>query len=58
MADQAEVTKLPSYVVIGTEDEINVSKMVMYVILEPGESGPDTSNKQGHVHPQIFQRRR
>lgn len=54
---QIETTKLNQLAVIGPDaDEIAVTKLVMFVILQPGDS-EDTSNKQGHVHTQIFQRR-
>lgn len=56
MANQAEVTKLVQYVATGKENVAEVSKLVMYVLLEPGESGPDTSNRQGHVYSRIVRR--
>ena len=57
MADQVEVTKLNQSAVIGpTADSISVPKLMMYVLLVPGE-GDDTSNRQGHVHTQIITRR-
>lgn len=57
MANQVEVTKSVAHVVTGSPaDNVAVSKVVMYLILVPGESGPDTSNKQGHVHTQIIRR--
>jgi hypothetical protein len=37
-------------------DSAAVSKVVAYLILVPGDSGPDTSNRQGHVHTQIIRR--
>jgi hypothetical protein len=58
MADQIEIPKLVEYIAIGPKsDEISVTKLVMYVLAIPGE-GDDGSNKQGHVHAQIFKRRR
>lgn len=56
MANQAEVTKLNMPVLTGQANVAEVSKLVMYVLLEPGESGPDTSNKQGHVHTHFIVR--
>lgn len=55
---QAEVTKLVQSVAIGPlEDAIPVSKLVMYVLLVPGDAVEDTSGRQGHVHAQILRRR-
>lgn len=52
-----EVTKLNQLNAIGPEsDEEVVSKLYMIVALEPGASGEDTSNKQGHVSAQILRR--
>lgn len=57
MANQAEASKSVAYAVTGSaSDEIAVSKAVAYIILIPGE-GTDDSNRQGHVHSQIFRRR-
>lgn len=56
MANQVEVTKLNMPVLTGKADVAEVSKLVMYLLLEPGDSGPDTSNKQGHVQSQIIRR--
>jgi hypothetical protein len=57
MADQAEVTKAVAHVATGqVSDSAAVSKVVAYLILVPGDSGPDTSNRQGHVHTQIIRR--
>lgn len=54
---QIETTKVVSYVAIGPDsDEAAVTKLVAYVILEPGE-GVDTSNRQARVHTQIMRRR-
>ena len=54
---QIEVPKLVQHAVIGPDaDEIAVTKLVMFVILQPGDS-EDTSNRQGHVHTQILRRR-
>lgn len=56
MANQAEVTKLNQYVLIGPPaDTVTVSKLVMYVLLTPGAGGDD--NRQGHTHAQIITRR-
>ena len=56
MANQVELTKLNMFGLTGKADVAEASKLVMYVLLEPGASGPDTSNKQGHVHTQIIRR--
>lgn len=56
MANQVEVPKLVMPVLTGKADVAETSKLVMYVLLEPGDSGPDTSNRQGHVHTQIIRR--
>jgi hypothetical protein len=54
---RVEVTKLNQIVGISSAAaELNVAKLNMIVVLEPGDSGPDTSNKQGHVHAQIVRR--
>lgn len=54
---QIEVPKLTQHAIIGPDnDEIAVTKLVMFVILQPGDSGTDTSNRQGHVHAQIIRR--
>lgn len=50
---QIEVGKLTGWAAIGPSGEVSVGKLVMYALLVPGESGPDTSNKQGHVYVQI-----
>lgn len=55
---QIEVTKSVAYVATGSPaDSATVPKVVAYMVLVPGESGADDSNKQGHVHPQILRRR-
>jgi hypothetical protein len=54
---QIEVTKLNMLGLIGTSGHVNVSKLTMHVLLIPGESGPDDSGRQGHVHAQILRRR-
>jgi hypothetical protein len=57
MAAQIETTKLNLYGLVGTaSSEVSVPKLNMYALLEPGESGPDTSGRQGHVHTQILRR--
>lgn len=51
---QIEVSKLVGYgylaAPVGT---VTVSKLVGYAWIMPGESGGDTSNRQGHVYVQI-----
>lgn len=57
MANQIEVPKLLQTVLTGPDsDESSVPKLVMFVLAEPGDSGPDTSNKQGHVYSRIIRR--
>lgn len=57
MADQIEATKLVKYVLIGPEnDELSVSKVVMYLLLEPGEIVAGDTTRQGHVHAQVIRR--
>lgn len=56
MANQVEVPKLNMPVLTGKANVAENSKLVMYILLEPGASGPDTSNRQGHVHTQIIRR--
>ena len=53
---QIVAPKLNMHAIIGPDgDEAAVTKLVMFVVLEPGE-GDDSSNKQGHVHTQIIRR--
>lgn len=55
---QIETTKVVKYVVIGAnDDEIAVSKVVAYLILEPGEIEAGDTSRQGHVHAQVIRRR-
>ena len=56
MADRANVSKVTGYVETGIDDVSKVSKVVAYIILEPGDSGDDGSNRQGHVFTQIVRR--
>lgn len=55
MADRASVAKSLAYVVTGQDEAVKVTKVVAYLLLVPG-AGEDTSNRQGHVHPQILRR--
>lgn len=55
MADRASVSKSVAYAVTGNADSAIATKVVAYIVLEPGESA-DTSNRQGHVHTQILRR--
>jgi hypothetical protein len=57
MADRSEISKAVAYVMIGQPNALKLTKCVAYFVLEPGEDGPDTSNRQGHVHTQIMRRR-
>lgn len=53
---QIEGYKLTQYAAIAPDsDEIAVHKLAMFVLLIPGDSGPDTSNRQGHVYVQIVE---
>lgn len=55
---QIEATKVVKYVVVGADDdEISVSKCIMYLLLEPGDTEPGTTTRQGHVHAQKIRRR-
>jgi hypothetical protein len=57
MADQVEVLKLTQEAAIGPgADKVAVSKLVMFAILVPGDSGPDTTNRQGHVYSRQIRR--
>jgi hypothetical protein len=57
MANQIEVTKTTMPVLIGPQaNTLSVSKLAMFVLLVPSDSGTDSSNKQGHVHTQIIRR--
>jgi hypothetical protein len=51
---QIEVTKLVEYVAIGpNDDDVAVSKLVMYIWATPDESAVDTTNRQGHVYSRL-----
>jgi hypothetical protein len=57
MANQIEVPKLTQEIALGAPaGNISVTKLVMYVLLEPGDSGTDSSNRQGHTHAQLIRR--
>lgn len=36
-------------------DTVTVSKLIAYAWIMPGDSGPDTSNRQGHCYVQIVE---
>lgn len=57
MADRAQASKVVGYAMTGIDDVSKVSKVVAYLVLEPGttEDGGGT-NRQGHVHTQILRR--
>lgn len=56
MANQIEAPKVVQYVLTGANaDEIAASKVVMYLVLEPGEI-VDGSTRQSHVSVQILRR--
>jgi hypothetical protein len=56
MADQIETTKSVSYVVTGSDsDEASASKVVLYLILVPGQLA-EGDRGQGHVHTQLITR--
>lgn len=56
---QIEAPKVVSYVLTGSDaNEISVSKVVMYLLLEPGDiEAGDTATRQSHVHAQRIRRR-
>ena len=57
MADQVETTKVVKYVLTGpNSDDASVSKVVMYLLLEPGDIVAGDTTSQGHVHAQILRR--
>jgi hypothetical protein len=54
---QIEVTKLTQYHVIGPPaDNIAVPKVVMYLLLQPGDGGTDVPQRQVHVYSQKIRR--
>lgn len=55
MADRVEVAKVVAYAMTGQTNAVKVTKVVAYLVLEPGESG-EAPPTQGHVHTQIFRR--
>jgi hypothetical protein len=56
MAAQIETTKSVAYVVTGSDsDEASVTKVVMYMILVPGQLA-EGERGQGHVHTQLITR--
>ena len=53
---QIETYKLTQYAALAPDsDEIAVHKLVMFVLLTPGDGGVDTSNRQGHCYVQIVE---
>lgn len=48
-----EVTKVGSMAVTGKEGAIHVSKMGVFLVLQPGVSGDDGTSRQAHVSVQI-----
>jgi hypothetical protein len=56
MAAQIETTKSVAYVVTGSDsDEASVTKVVMYMILVPGQLA-EGERGQGHDHTQLITR--
>lgn len=54
---QIEVTKLPSFVAIGSDgDEASASKVVMYVLLTPGDPTGEEPTRQVHIYTQKIRR--
>ena len=54
---QIETTKVVPFVVIGANaDEIAASKVIMYLVLEPGEQAAGDTTRQGHIHAQVIRR--
>lgn len=56
MADRAQASKVVGYVMTGIDDVAKASKVVAYMWLEPGTTGDDATNRQGHVYTQILRR--
>lgn len=58
MADQIEVSKVNSFVALGPPaNNIAVSKVVMFVVLVPGEDGSaETPSRQGFCYGQRLER--
>jgi hypothetical protein len=56
MADQIEVSKVTSFAAVGPPaGHISASKVVMFVVLEPGDDGSggaDISTRQGFCYGQ------
>lgn len=55
MADRASVTKSVGYVMTGTDAAVKATKVVAYVVLEPGDEGVSPA-RQAQVHTQILRR--
>lgn len=54
---QIEVTKLVPYVITGSnDDEIAVSKVVAYLILEPGTIEAGDTTRQSHINAFVKRR--
>ncbi len=54
---QIEVSKITQFAVIGTEsNEASVSKLVMFVLLSPGDPTGETPARQTHVYSQKIRR--
>lgn len=57
MSAQIEIAKMTAYVDIGADnDEMTISKLVMYVELEPGDSTGQPPERQGHVYLQRYRK--
>lgn len=59
MADRIDVSKLTEFVALGAPaNTVAVSKLVMFVILEPGDDGGAVSGARvSHVYAQKLRRR-
>lgn len=54
---QIETSKLTGWAYLASPvDRLTASKVVGYAWVLPGNSGPDTSNRQGHCFVQIVRR--
>ncbi len=54
---QIEITKITQFNVIGPPaDNIAVSKLTMFVLLQPGDGGDDGATRQAHVYSQKIRR--
>lgn len=53
---RVEISKLNGWGYLAAPvDVVTIPKLVAYAWIMPGDSGPDTSNRQGHVYVQIVE---